>query len=88
MTEDRKGDGLFLIQDIKNNVSAANLKGISANGMINVNEEVKIATEYKNSLYIKAPSLEQIVGKLSGGNQQKVSLRKMVVRWSEVADFG
>ncbi len=76
VTEDRKGDGLFLIQDIKNNVSAANLKGISANGMINVNEEVKIATEYKNSLYIKAPSLEQIVGKLSGGNQQKVSLGK------------
>ncbi|WML50555.1 sugar ABC transporter ATP-binding protein [Neobacillus sp. PS3-34] len=76
VTEDRKGDGLFLIQDIKSNVSAANLQGISTNGIINENEEVKIANEYKNSLYIKAPSLEQIVGKLSGGNQQKVSLGK------------
>ncbi|SFB14260.1 MULTISPECIES: sugar ABC transporter ATP-binding protein [unclassified Bacillus (in: firmicutes)] len=76
VTEDRKGDGLFLIQDIKSNVTAANLHSISSNGVINENEEVKIANEYKNSLYIKAPSLEQIVGKLSGGNQQKVSLGK------------
>jgi putative multiple sugar transport system ATP-binding protein len=76
VTEDRKGDGLFLIQDIKNNVTAANLKGISEKGILNENEEVKIATEYKNSLNIKAHSLEQTVGKLSGGNQQKVSLGK------------
>ena len=76
VTEDRKGDGLFLLQDIKSNVSAAHLKGISTNGVLNLNEEVKIGTEYKDSLYIKASSLEQIVGKLSGGNQQKVSLGK------------
>lgn len=76
VTEDRKGDGLFLIQDIKNNISAACLKGISTNGIINHNEEIKVADKYKNSLYIKASSLEQIVGNLSGGNQQKVSLGK------------
>lgn len=76
VTEDRKGDGLFLIQDIKSNITAAHLKGIAKNGVINDNEEVKIATEYKNSLNIKASSLEQIVGSLSGGNQQKVSLGK------------
>lgn len=76
VTEDRKGDGLFLIQDIKSNVSAANLRGIASHGVINDNEEVKVANEYKSSLYIKAPSVEQIVGNLSGGNQQKVSLGK------------
>ncbi|MFC5468674.1 ATP-binding cassette domain-containing protein [Cohnella suwonensis] len=76
VTEDRKGDGLFLIQDIKSNISAANLGGISARGVINDNEEVKVANQYKESLYVKAPSIEQIVGKLSGGNQQKVSLGK------------
>jgi len=76
VTEDRKGDGLFLLQDIKSNVSAAHLKGISTNGILNLNEEVKVGKEYKDSLYIKASSLEQIVGKLSGGNQQKVSLGK------------
>ncbi|CAM3506462.1 MULTISPECIES: sugar ABC transporter ATP-binding protein [Saccharibacillus] len=76
VTEDRKGDGLFLLQDIKSNVSAANLKGISPGGVINDNEEVKVANEYKGSMNIKAPSVEQIVGNLSGGNQQKVSLGK------------
>ncbi len=76
VTEDRKGDGLFLIQDIKSNVTAANLRAISSSGVINVNEEVKVANQYKNSLNVKAPSVEQIVGNLSGGNQQKVSLGK------------
>lgn len=76
VTEDRKGDGLFLLQDIKNNISAANLKGISANGVINENEEIKVADHYKTSIGIKASSIQQVVGNLSGGNQQKVSLSK------------
>lgn len=76
VTEDRKGDGLFLLQDIKNNISVSNLNGISANGMVNENEEIKVAERYKKSLGIKAASLEQFVGNLSGGNQQKVSLGK------------
>ncbi|MBA9026374.1 sugar ABC transporter ATP-binding protein [Peribacillus huizhouensis] len=76
VTEDRKGDGLFLLQDIKNNITASNLMGISSNGMINENEEIKVADHYKNSLGIKASSLQQLVGNLSGGNQQKVSLGK------------
>lgn len=76
VTEDRKGNGLFLIKDIKNNVTAAHLKGISSRGVLNLNEEVKVGAEYKDSLRIKANSLEQVVGNLSGGNQQKVSLGK------------
>lgn len=76
VTEDRKGDGLFLLQDIKNNISIGNLKGISSNGIVNENEEIKIADDYRESLGIKTPSLQQLVGNLSGGNQQKVSLGK------------
>lgn len=76
VTEDRKGDGLFLIQDIKQNISVANLQALSSRGVINENEEVKISNEYKSSMNIKAPSVEQLVGNLSGGNQQKVSLGK------------
>jgi putative multiple sugar transport system ATP-binding protein len=76
VTEDRKGDGLFLIQDIKNNITAANLEGVADKGIINDNEEVKKAEEYKKTMYVKASSLEQVVGNLSGGNQQKVSLGK------------
>ena len=76
VTEDRKGDGLFLLQDIKNNITASNLEGISTNGIFNQNEEIKVADHYKSSLEIKTPSIQQLVGNLSGGNQQKVSLGK------------
>ncbi len=76
VTEDRKGDGLFLTQDIKRNISAGNLKALASGGIINENEEIKVAEEYKESLTIKAASIEQVVGDLSGGNQQKVSLGK------------
>ena len=76
VTEDRKGDGLFLIQDIKQNITAANLDGVASGAFINNNEEVQIASKYKQSMNIKASSIEQLVGNLSGGNQQKVSLSK------------
>lgn len=76
VTEDRKGNGLILIQDIKQNITLANLHEIASQGVVDGNAEVKVASEYKNSLNIKAPSIEQVVGNLSGGNQQKVSVGK------------
>ena len=76
VTEDRKGNGLILIDDIKRNITLGNLQELSTNGVINENEEILIANDYKSSLNIKAPSIEQKVGNLSGGNQQKVSLAK------------
>jgi putative multiple sugar transport system ATP-binding protein len=76
VTEDRKGDGLILIQSIKQNISISNLNSIASNNVINQNEEIIIANEYKKDLNIKAPNIEQTVGNLSGGNQQKVSLAK------------
>lgn len=75
-TEDRKGNGLILIQDVKQNISLANLEEISSNGVLDPNAEVKVATEYKGALNIKTPSIEQEVMNLSGGNQQKVSVAK------------
>jgi putative multiple sugar transport system ATP-binding protein len=76
VTEDRKGDGLILMQDVKQNITLANLQAISNQGVVNNNAEVKVANEYKTSLNIKTPTVEQRVGNLSGGNQQKVSLGK------------
>ncbi len=75
-SEDRKGNGLILIQDIKNNITLANLEKLSNSGVIDKNAEIKVSNEYKGALQIKAPSVEQIVGNLSGGNQQKVSIAK------------
>ncbi len=76
VTEDRKGNGLILIQDVKSNITIANLKRVLNYGVINENAEIKHAREYSDSLNIKTPSIEQIVLNLSGGNQQKVSLAK------------
>ena len=76
VTEDRKGDGLILIQDVKTNITLANLDRILRYGVINANVEIKDARDYSDSLNIKTPSIEQKVIFLSGGNQQKVSLAK------------
>lgn len=75
-TEDRKGAGLILIQDVKQNLTLANLASLANRGVVNANAEIKVASEYCDRLNIKTPSIEQKVGNLSGGNQQKVSLGK------------
>lgn len=76
VTEDRKGDGLILSNTIKMNTSLANLKGVSRNSVIDQDKEYAVAVEYKEKLKTKCPSVEQNVGNLSGGNQQKVLLAK------------
>lgn len=76
VTEDRKGDGLILSNPIKINTTLANLKGVSSNGIIDPDKEYAVAVEYKDKLKTKCPSVEQNVGNLSGGNQQKVLLAK------------
>jgi putative multiple sugar transport system ATP-binding protein len=76
VSEDRKGNGLILINDIIENISIANLKKISKYGVLNKSVEIINAEKFRNALKIKTPSIEQIVGNLSGGNQQKVSLSK------------
>ncbi len=76
LTEDRKGDGLILIQDVKQNITLANLWEIARRNVVDSNAEIKVANEYRDSLNIKTPSIEQKVENLSGGNQQKVCLGK------------
>ncbi len=76
VSEDRKRNGLILIQDVKQNVTLANLRELARRGVVDRNAEIKVANEYKRSLNIKTPTIEQKVSNLSGGNQQKVSLAK------------
>ena len=77
-TEDRKRYGLNLIEDVKRNISLASLKSFVSFGLVNANEEFKKASEYRESMNIKAPSVLSVVGQLSGGNQQKVVLSKWI----------
>ncbi len=75
-TEDRKTYGLILINDVKTNITLANLGGVSTSGVISPPKEVKVANDYRDALQIKTPSVKQIAVNLSGGNQQKVVLSK------------
>ncbi|MFT3798701.1 multiple monosaccharide ABC transporter ATP-binding protein [Microbacterium sp.] len=77
-TEDRKTYGLNLIEDIKRNISMASLRRLQKRGLVDDNEEYRVANDYRKSMNIKAPSVLVPVGKLSGGNQQKVVLSKWI----------
>ena len=83
-TEDRKRYGLNLIEDIKRNISAAWLKGLSRRGWVNEYEEYRVAQQFRASMNIKAPDVDSVVGKLSGGNQQKVVLSKWILTEPDV----
>ncbi|MGL1892974.1 MAG: sugar ABC transporter ATP-binding protein [Spirochaetaceae bacterium] len=78
VTEDRKSAGLILIDDIKRNISLANLKEISKNGVLDLNQEVIVAEDFRKKMNIKSSSILQTTGNLSGGNQQKVVLSKWI----------
>jgi putative multiple sugar transport system ATP-binding protein len=76
VTEDRKGLGLLLDEDIKKNISLANLAGVSKKLVIDEVGEFHVAEDYRSKLKIRCSSVAQKVLNLSGGNQQKVVLSK------------
>lgn len=78
VTEDRKVDGLILTNSILRNITLSRLDRVSRRGIINVPEEKLIATKYAKELNVKAPTVYQMAGNLSGGNQQKVLLAKWI----------
>ncbi|MFI6600235.1 multiple monosaccharide ABC transporter ATP-binding protein [Nonomuraea sp. NPDC050536] len=79
-TEDRKRYGLNLIDDVKHNISAAALSG----AWVDEGQEYRVAEGFRQSLNIKAPTVSSVVGKLSGGNQQKVVLSKWILTEPDV----
>ena len=79
VTEDRKNFGLVLINDIKTNISLANLKKVTNSGVLDLNDEIYQAGEYRKKLNIRCSGLQQPVESLSGGNQQKVVLSKWLM---------
>jgi putative multiple sugar transport system ATP-binding protein len=76
ITEDRKGNGLVLDNSIGINTTLARLDKVSKYQIIDKDLETNIANQYKEKLKTKCHSVEQNVGNLSGGNQQKVLLSK------------
>ena len=77
VTEDRKTNGLILDDNLVVNTSLAKLSKVyGAFGIINKEKEHKVADDYVDAMKTKVSSVNQNVGSLSGGNQQKVLLSK------------
>jgi putative multiple sugar transport system ATP-binding protein len=83
-TEDRKTYGLILIQDIKNNITLANMPAISNGVVIDEPKELVAAGKYQVKLNIKCSNILQKTVNLSGGNQQKVVLSKWLFAEPEI----
>jgi len=84
VTEDRKGYGLVLEDEIVHNLTLANLRGVSRRGIIDGNQSFAVANDFKRRLRIRCSSVFQPVVNLSGGNQQKVVLSKWLFAEPEV----
>ncbi|MEV7343828.1 multiple monosaccharide ABC transporter ATP-binding protein [Streptomyces sp. NPDC093544] len=84
VTEDRKHYGLNLIDTINRNISLSALGKVSKHGVVDEHEERQVSEGFRKSMNIKAPTVFEPVGKLSGGNQQKVVLSKWIFAGPEV----
>lgn len=80
VTENRKEEGLILPMPIAVNTTLATIGNIASFGMLDRGKERRIATDMTRSLDTRMASLQQAVGSLSGGNQQKVVLGKWLLR--------
>ncbi|MEO3766377.1 multiple monosaccharide ABC transporter ATP-binding protein [Streptomyces sp. B8F3] len=78
VTEDRKTYGLNLIDNVMRNITLPSLHKLSRRGAVDEHEERRVAEGYRTSLNIKTPTVFETVGRLSGGNQQKVVLGKWI----------
>lgn len=74
--EERKAEALLLERSVRDNTALVVLDQLSRWTFVNQRRERELAEEYVAQLKIRTPSTEQLVGKLSGGNQQKVVLAR------------
>lgn len=87
LTEDRRLDGLALPLSVKVNTNMYSYDLISRAGVINRKKEAERAEEYKTKIGVKTPDIEQSAENLSGGNQQKVVIAKLLCRDPDILIF-
>jgi putative multiple sugar transport system ATP-binding protein len=84
VTEDRKQLGLLLADDVRKNITLANLDGVAAGRVIDDIRELQVASDYRERMRIRCSDVYQTSGELSGGNQQKVVLSKWLFTDPEI----
>ena len=87
LTEDRRKDGLALPLSIEVNINANSYDKISHAGIVSLKKEKMRAEEYRERTNIKTPNVNQKVENLSGGNQQKVVISKILCGESDILIF-
>jgi ABC-type sugar transport system ATPase subunit len=81
LTEDRKGQGLAMLQDVATNITASDLKSVSRSGWLDRGKELQIAKSEVETYRISCRGPQGPVLTMSGGNQQKV----LVSRWARTS---
>ncbi len=87
VSEDRKLTGLVLSSSVKHNITLAALKKTSSGVLLNLEKEKQIADEQVKKFNIKTASPNQVVNYLSGGNQQKVVIAKVLLNDPDIIIF-
>jgi len=87
LTEDRKSQGLVLVLSVKDNICLPSVEQFSRFGIVDEQLEREAADKYVRELRIKTPTTHQPVVYLSGGNQQKVVLSKLLCTESDILIF-
>ncbi|GAB5559787.1 MAG: sugar ABC transporter ATP-binding protein [Synoicihabitans sp.] len=85
--EDRKASGLILEMTIRENMTLNSMSRFSERTRINITKERQETERWRQEFSVKAPDVEQPVGDLSGGNQQKVVLAKWMTLKPKVMIF-
>lgn len=85
--EDRKKHGALLEMSVRENISFISIKDISKGSIVSRKKDKELSNQFIERLRIKTPSMEQLTGNLSGGNQQKVVLAKSLAGKSNIIIF-
>lgn len=87
LSEDRKGEGLMLQLTVKENMTVSNLEKIAGRLFVNRKTEQNLVQGYVEKFKIKLVHTDQIIESLSGGNQQKVIISRLLMTESRVFIF-
>lgn len=84
LSEDRKGEGLALARSIEENLTLSALGGYARWGWLSLGRRRAEATRWMQALRIRAQGPAQAIGALSGGNQQKVAIARLLHQEADV----
>ncbi len=84
VSEDRKTEGLAQNLSIADNLTLSDLSPVSRFGVLHLSKRTRVVREWMQRMSVKARSSEQTIGELSGGNQQKVAIARVLHQNAEV----